>query len=140
MHFNSDEIETTNKAHNPALLWVVAGPHLHIFALKENTRPTQDTFLFQAPVYNVDSGGGVCFGSMHILKDANPSQWEEAFYGSAFSHPGQHGLELTSNHGGHVEVWQGLLADQTLEFPVEFLKPMPGLTVAGLISKVGRQT
>ena len=76
----------------PALVWMVnpLSDHIRIYALRDGQRPDNDTPLYQAPFYNVWDSGQVCVGNVGFPKgnDAlNPEKWEEAFFGSWFTHP-----------------------------------------------------
>ena len=81
----------------PALVWM-ANPlsdHCRVYALRDDKRPDNDTPLYQAPFFNVWANGKVCVGNAGFPKgnDAlNPEKWEEAFFGSWFTHPNTNNL------------------------------------------------
>ncbi len=51
---------------HPALLFAVRDEHLFVWALAEDTRPTLETRLYQAPYWITSEDGNVCHGSMEI--------------------------------------------------------------------------
>jgi PRTRC genetic system protein B len=75
---------------HPALIFKVTDRELFVRALEKDERPTESTPLKTAPYWNVDSGGLVCQGTMHVpneLGAASLSGWESGFFRSEFTHP-----------------------------------------------------
>ncbi|TFB30355.1 PRTRC system protein B [Pedobacter alluvionis] len=122
--FFVEKLEIPNgKASVPAMLWVANRNKLYVYALKNNTRPTERTLLYHAPFFNVYSDGGVCMGTVNIsIKKSSTLEefteaWENYFFNSYFSH-------LMENHnpvkGNCVNLWKKLLATAAL-FPKDVL-------------------
>ncbi|HET7117846.1 MAG TPA: PRTRC system protein B [Hanamia sp.] len=108
----------------PALLWIANKEKLHIYALKSDRKPTENTPLYHAPFFNVYAEGNVCMGTVdiNIRKSASLEEftaaWENYFFNSYFSH-------LMQNHhpvkGNCVTLWKKLR--KTGEpFPKDILK------------------
>jgi PRTRC genetic system protein B len=95
---------------HPPLLFKVRGRELFVRALAENTRPTAATRLKTAPYWNTDSRGSVCAGTMRIpdqLTANSVSAWEDAYFGSEFTHPSG-AVRLTMHRQGFVGMWKSL--------------------------------
>lgn len=118
--------EVHGKADLPGLVFMVMGNKWHVFAVKGNRRPTAGTPLYAASFYNVWSGGGICTGNIDIPKGQarfSPDAWEESFFRSYFTHPGNRDAEpATKYRGGLVKLWGSLLKGRA--FPTESLVPM----------------
>ena len=94
---------------HPPLVFKVRGRELFVRALAGNKRPTTETQLKTAPYWNTDSRGSVCAGTMRIpdqLTANSISAWQEAYFGSEFTHPSgavrltkhRHGFEIGRAH------------------------------------------
>ncbi|MES2373396.1 MAG: PRTRC system protein B [Bacteroidota bacterium] len=76
----------------PPLLWMASRDKLKIFALKNNERPSTETLLYNAPFFNIHTGGLVCMGTVEIDIGANcdleefMDEWHNYFFKSKFSH------------------------------------------------------
>ncbi len=95
---------------HPPLVFKVRGRELFVRALAENTRPTAETQLKNAPYWNTDSRGSVCAGTMRIpdqLTANSISAWEDAYFGSEFTHPAG-AVRLTKHRRGFVGLWTSL--------------------------------
>jgi PRTRC genetic system protein B len=111
------------KAKVPALLWKADKEHLHIYALKNNKRPVENTPLYYAPFFNMYEDGTVCMGTVNVEIEASTcledfiSQWQHYFFGSYFSH-------LISGHkpvkNNIVQLWQEQV-NRKQDFPNEVL-------------------
>ncbi|HYK37796.1 PRTRC system protein B [Alloacidobacterium sp.] len=109
----------------PPLVWRAADGQLKIRALTENKRPQVQTKLAVAPYWNLSDCGTVCTGSMRCPGNASVaaiSDWERAFYESAFTHA--NGGRLTHHKGGFVGLWSELTGKRAL-FPLKTLIVLP---------------
>lgn len=112
-------------AHVPPLLWKADREALSIFALKSNKRPTANTSLFHAPLFNVYESGNVCMGTVDVSIKQSAcleefiTAWERYFFDSYFSHLMEHHNPV---EGNCVLLWEGLI-DTGKSFPMEVLKP-----------------
>lgn len=102
----------------PALLFRVSGRKLHIRALGTNTRPGATTPLFVAPYFNTQEDGLVCQGSMRSPEGPFVEAmggWEEAFFGSEFTHLWGGG-RMCRHKGGVAALWKAVAGKR--RFPV----------------------
>ena len=109
----------------PPLVWRVNHGELAIRALAENKRPKPETALAVAPFWNLSDDGRVCTGTMRHPDNAavaSITQWERAFYESAFTHANVG--RLTRHAGGFEGLWTGL-ADKRKAFPASSLIQLP---------------
>lgn len=107
---------------HPPLVFKVRGRELSVRALAENKRPIAGTQLKTAPYWNTDSRGNVCAGTMRIpdqLTADSLSAWEDAYFGSEFTHPSG-AVRLTKHQRGFLGLWTGL-KNKSLAFPVDML-------------------
>lgn len=110
-------------AHVPPMLWKADRSSLHVYALKTNAKPTENTCLYYAPFFNVYEKGEVCMGTVDINASETcsvqelMSLWENYFFNSYFSH-------LMSDHNPVKEncvlLWENLLGTNK-SFPKEML-------------------
>jgi PRTRC genetic system protein B len=122
--FFAEKLNIPNgKTNVPAMLWVANRNRLHLYALKTNTRPTENTLLYHAPFFNVYNDGAVCMGTVDvsIKKTASLEEfttaWECYFFNSYFSHLMQDHVPIKGNC---VSLWKSLI--QTGEaFPKDIL-------------------
>ena len=121
----TENLEIPNgTAEIPAMLWLATKRSLKIFALPNNSRPTEKTPLFYAPFFNVYENGNVCMGTVDVYIQNSASleeftkKWEEYFFKSYFSH-------LMNEHnpinGNCVNLWKSLINNEK-QFPKEALK------------------
>jgi PRTRC genetic system protein B len=107
----------------PALVFVVRGSGLRLYALADDRRPTPETPLYRAPFYNLYAAGNVCTGSMPAPKGVTPANtdaYERAYFGSNFSHPNAAPLlDPRAWRGSYGEAW--LEARSRARFPSEWL-------------------
>jgi PRTRC genetic system protein B len=99
---------------HPALVFMIHGRELFVRALAENSRPTADTRLRNAPYWNTDSVGRVCLGSMRVPEEASVgslSHWENAYFASEFTHPSG-AVRLTTYAGGFLGLWSSLAGNK----------------------------
>ena len=121
----TENLEIPNgTAEIPAMLWLATKRSLKIFALPNNSRPTEKTPLFYAPFFNVYEDGNVCMGTVDVNFQNSTSleefteKWENYFFNSYFSH-------LMNEHnpikGNCVSLWKSLINTEK-QFPKEALK------------------
>lgn len=125
----------------PGLVFSVSPLGWQVFALATPSRPRSRTKLYQAPYYNVWSGGKICEGSAHVPKGderKDPEAWEKAFFESRFTHPNVHEKDrLVKYRGGPVRFWQHMLSGKFEAFPKEVLVPTK-LTLGDHLDAIGR--
>lgn len=96
----------------PPLVFVVKQQQMSVAALREDKRPDAGTKLYRAPFWNVYDNCSLCHGSMKNPGGAlakNISEWEEAFFGSAFTHPNYHEKAI-AHKNGMVGAWEEAIA------------------------------
>ena len=80
----------------PGLIWQASKEGLRIVAVRKNPltgKDRQKLRLYHAPFMNIYNNGGVCMGTTRLKfplsldLDEFIKKWEEAFWGSLFSHP-----------------------------------------------------
>ena len=119
----------------PGLLWKADRGQLQLFALKESSKPTLNTQLFQAPFFNIYEDGRVCMGTVDITIDRYSyledfmSEWEHYFFQSKFSHTLGNRAPLKGNI---VQRWKSL-QDNPKKFPANCLLKQQ-LTIKNLIA------
>ncbi|OXA99150.1 PRTRC system protein B [Flavobacterium oncorhynchi] len=111
------------KAKIPTLLWHADKQHLYLFALANNGRPKEQSFLYHAPFFNVYENGNVCMGTVDVnIKKSTSleefiSAWENYFFNSYFSHLMQGHNPVKENC---VTLWKKLVTTHEA-FPSEVL-------------------
>jgi PRTRC genetic system protein B len=112
----------------PGLVWVAMyGEGLYVYAVKGAARPTPDTSLFQAPLFNIWGRGKVCVGSAHLPKDGerqDPTAWEKVIFGSYFTHPNFSEPDRLVKGIKPTTFWKNLVAAPPNAFPEKRLVPM----------------
>lgn len=106
---------------HPALLFAVHHGHLMVWALAEDSRPTQDSWLYMAPYWNTYEDGKVCHGTMQappVVRVENLAQWSHAFFASQFTGSNL-GIQQCTHPEGFLGMWSSLIGANT--FPVEYL-------------------
>jgi len=112
-----------NETALPALLWKADGSHLAIFALKDETRPTEKTTLYKAPFFNIYTNGNVCMGNVNVNIEKHSSleafieSWQDYFFTSKFSHLIESVSPVSENI---VQLWKRLGSGKET-FPTELL-------------------
>lgn len=125
LHFKKELGIPSGKAHVPALVWKATRNSLHIYAIKTNKRPQENTRLYHAPFFNIYQDGNVCMGTVDIdinnrcgLEDFI-TLWQDYFWNSSFSHLLEGLNPVTKNI---VQLWQKQVKTEQL-FPADVLKP-----------------
>lgn len=74
----------------PGLVFIASPGELRVYAVQGEQRPTLETELCHAPMWNMFSSASVCQGTATYPKEASPEQqraWEEVFFNSLFTGP-----------------------------------------------------
>jgi len=127
--FKSDLGIPNGEAYLPPLLWKASKNGLSMWALVNNDRPNLESKLYQAPFFNLYSGGSVCMGNVNVKFSLNidlddfMSQWEKLYFGSAFSHLLQGVSPVKCNI---VQLWQKQISTKN-PFPKQELRSLPRL-------------
>lgn len=124
----------------PGLVFGVRGKDWFVFAVAGDKRPAPATQLLRAPYFNVWSTGGICTGTTPLPKSLSPDTldaYEEAFFGSNFTHPNIRPPEkLVEWKGGAYQFWrEGLDGAWGDAFPAGALIPAK-LTLQALAKKL----
>ncbi|WP_041533033.1 PRTRC system protein B [Pelobacter propionicus] len=111
---------------HPGLVFGVNGSGVWaVCAVKGNTRPTEDTPIWQAPYFNVWSSGNICTGTIETPKSVavtETGKWEECFFSSYFSHPNAHGSrQLINSRINPYQFWKTVLDGKYKTFPTQKL-------------------
>jgi len=107
----------------PAMIWKATKHDLYVYAVKDGTKPQENTPLYHAPFFNIYKDGKVCMGTVNVEIDTRCSledfisQWEQYFYNSYFSHLIGGFIPAGQNI---VQLWQGLIHTQK-PFPEKVL-------------------
>lgn len=115
-----------------------------VLACTGNTRPTPDTNIYHAPIFNTNSLGLFCLGSATVpvgLMEAAEmiAGTEDAIFNSVFTHSNQP-LTFSQKHGDtisntdHIKIWQGFAKKNTRPKKQD-LTPM-GCTLADITKKM----
>lgn len=125
----------------PGLVFIAKQRCLYVFAVKGNGRPKPETELYQAPVFNVGTEGGVCLGNSippEGFSIKSVGEWETVFFDSRFTHPDGHiESRLVLWKGGVYSFWEKMLAGEMSEFPEEVLVTTKR-TVSEIITSITR--
>ncbi len=116
--------ERSGEVPNPGLIMAVTPSSWHLWAVKGAARPNLKTKLYQAPYFNVYHSGSLCTGSIDMPRDAdffNTSKWEQAFFGSFFTHPNVHEVGQLIKKGSCYRFWLDLLDGKHKTFPSQQL-------------------
>jgi PRTRC genetic system protein B len=113
------------RAPQPGLVFIVTPGDWYVYAVPGTARPDADTKILRAPYFNVWSGGRICTGNVKLPETLSPAAlaaYEQAFFGSEFTHPNVHGRERLVNHpGGSYAFWRELLDQPPAAFPARAL-------------------
>ncbi len=113
----------------PAMVWMaIPKVGLYVYALSENHRPTPDSPLFQAPLFNIWGNGKVCLGSAVAPpadRAGDPHAWEETLFGSRFTHPNFTEANRLTKGINPVAFWRAMVAKPARKFPGDRLVRIP---------------
>lgn len=111
---------------HPGLVFKVDGMRRWcVWAVLGGERPSEGTALYQAPYFNVSSDGAICAGNVSLPDGSTAERigaWNDAFFGSFFTHPNVHG-KLVTYRGGAFKFWRDMLDGRHGEFPEHALVP-----------------
>jgi PRTRC genetic system protein B len=116
MHFNTEDHQGSYWVPWPTLIFCVHRGDLWLAGTRRHTRPTPDTPLYHAPLMNLNTHGGMCWGDVPPPKGrslADRAAYEAAVFQSNFSHvTDEQTLRLprakTVSTEQHLTFWQGL--------------------------------
>ncbi len=121
MFFNIDkpdehpkEMELNGKFFShPSLVFMRTTTNLHVYAMEGDTRPTLDTQLYDAPYFNLDDQGRLCFGNAarpSALLPSSVKNYEVAFFDTRFTHTNRRGI--VRHNEGHFGFWKELITEE----------------------------
>jgi PRTRC genetic system protein B len=111
----------------PGLVFFLAGGTWFVFAYRGKARPTLRTQLYRSPFFNVWEDGRICVGNIDLPKQgaaAPVEQWEEAFFGTWFTHSNVAPKALLHEGANPVRLWKALLAGKHESFPSDMLRKL----------------
>jgi len=121
---------------HPGLVFQAHANGFRVFSLKESTRPTETSVLFEPPYFNTWDAGRICIGSAKVPKTMDVGDiagWESGFFDSAFTHPNA-GSKRLSYKDGIFAFWRDMLAGKFgTRYPKKVLVPTQS-TVGDLIA------
>lgn len=127
----------------PGLVWLAMyGEGLYVYAVKGDARPTMDTQLYQAPLFNVWGRGKVCVGSAALPQEAEQGDmaaWEKVIFGSYFTHPNFGQRDRLVKGISPVTFWKQMVDKPPREFPETRLVKVP-LRVGDLLERTLLET
>lgn len=108
----------------PAMVWLGTKTGLYVYAIRGASRPTQETKLYQAPLFNVWARGLVCQGSAQLpapeMRNV-PKEWEKTLFGSRFTHPNFTQKNRLIEGVDPVKFWKEMIEAPAEVFPEERL-------------------
>jgi PRTRC genetic system protein B len=115
-----------------------------VLACTGSNRPTPQTKIYHAPIFNTGSTGAFCLGSATVpIGLIEPSEMisgtEDAIFNSTFTHSNQP-LTFSKKHGDtinnkrHIEIWQRFAKEDARPLKQD-LTPM-GCTLGDIINKM----
>lgn len=124
----------------PGLVFGVVGREWYVFAVAGAQRPGPTEQLLRAPYFNVWDSGKICTGSTPLPKTLSPDTlgtYEEAFFGSNFTHPNiRPPGKLVEHEAGPYQFWRDGLDGRWGEtFPAAALIPAK-LTLQALAKRM----
>lgn len=131
----------------PDLVFAATDNRISLAALATRGRPRLGTRIYHAPLFNVYESGAVCLGSAQVgemLGTQSIPAFEDAIFGSLFSHGNFRGNLARSHDGGvtsdadHLRFWRALSRDHVPVFPTDALVPMK-TTLGAFLGLGGRR-
>lgn len=122
----------------PGLVFFVRGEVWYVFAYAGKGRPTEKTRLLRSPFFNVWEAGRICVGNIDLPKqrvEAPIEQWEDAFFGTWFTHPNVPQEQLLKKGANPFDLWKDLMAGKHQAFPTRVLKAA-GATLGEMFAKL----
>ncbi|MFC0698209.1 PRTRC system protein B [Paraburkholderia humisilvae] len=111
----------------PGLVFFLVRGDWYVFAYRGNRRPSARTLLYRTPFYNVWAEGRICVGNIDLPKQgaaAPLEQWEDAFFGTWFTHPNIPEARLLREGENCGRLWKALLSGKKEAFPTDLLARM----------------
>jgi len=108
----------------PPLVFIVTKDDLYCFALKRNERPTADTELMYAPLWNFYDNHSMCQGTARYPSTIEPNtinEWNDAVYNSAFTHSNGCHPRVKKGQDKVMDVWEKAAATKSKKFPISQL-------------------
>ena len=124
----------------PGLVFFVKNDAWFVFAYAGKARPTEKTRLLRSPFFNVWEAGRICDGNIDLPKqrvNAPIEQWEDAFFGTWFTHPNVPQDQLLKKGANPFVLWKELLEGKHQAFPTRVLKSA-GATLGQMFDKLVR--
>lgn len=122
----------------PPMVWMaIQGEGLFVFACKADSRPALDTQLYQAPLFNIWGRGKVCWGNAkppQVASANDPEAWEQALFGSRFTHPNFTEKGRLIKRGTPTSFWSRMVTGPAETFPLAQLVTVP-LKVGDLLDR-----
>jgi PRTRC genetic system protein B len=122
----------------PGLVFMVRSEGWYVFAYAGKRRPTEKTRLLRSPFFNVWEAGRICVGNIDLPKQrvgAPVEQWEDAFFGTWFTHPNVPQDQLLKKGANPFSLWKELMRGKHQAFPSSILKPA-GATLGEMFEKL----
>lgn len=123
----------------PAHILSVFNGQFYAFAIKQKSRPTNDTELYYSPTPNVYSDGHICTGNVNLPFDitlGNISEWQDFFFECKGSDSHTKNVVGVENYSGLQDFWNGLSGASS--FPTRKLVPVRH-TLGSFISNPSRE-
>lgn len=120
----------------PGMVWQATGTSLYVYAFEGDGMPTQETPLFQAPLFNVWASGQVCHGNAVAPVDGKKGEtgeWEKFLFGSRFTHPNFTEKDRLILGEDPAMFWKKMVTKPLKSFPVKKLVKI-GLKVGDLLA------
>lgn len=110
----------------PSLVFFQKGASLHICAVTGSERPTSDTAVFHAPMFNTDHTGYVCLGNIGLVPIRQWSDMprnEREFLHGINTHP--NGKHIKTRYpSGLFSLWRDLVKNPETPWDDAWLNPM----------------
>lgn len=118
-HGNGDHNHWHGQVRYPHLLFMAdkRQRRIRIFALPNGARPTMDSQLYHAPLFNLNRHGDLCLGTATLpesLSVATIAEIESAFFDANGSHPNHNGTlskRAEAKHKTLIGYWKAKAAD-----------------------------
>lgn len=121
----------------PGLVWMaLPNDGLYVFACRGGERPSPETELYQAPLYNVWGRGKVCVGNVKLPDKQlwDVEAWEKVVFGSRFTHPNFSERNRLVKGICPVKFWKAMVTKPPTHFPEARLVKVP-LKVGDLLER-----
>lgn len=135
----SKQLKLQNENYNlPGLIFIAHQKELYVFAFKGKSKPTAQTKVYKAPLYNIYKDGQVCIGNTkEALKKtelyAEIARHDKRFFNSRFDHFLD---EEVIKKGVNLHLTLKSVCNNTKSFPQDLLVPTKHKTLNDLIKSV----